>query len=308
MSALKFLLRLHSTVFFCSLHLHAMELCPDIIMLNGSGSAGKSTLAKELQQQLPHYRIESLDDFRTTILVAKARELNYISADFVYSNMIDFMNSMRQATKDADTPEKVAKKQSWQLQLQTGHAQFYEHIATLVQRGEKCIVDTVIFDDKLAEIKNRLRPFSVYYIFVHVPLRIVTERVRMRNESSTLLKERRLLPYVFRFYFNHYRAKVYTESMLKEKIDRTEIRDTVELALGKGAQLRIGGSTEDLIKNMVETLSLPEDDSDLYLSPRLLHDQIINTHAHDPVKATQLIMDGISTAYLAPQFWRNLLQ
>ena len=123
-----------------------------IILLNGASSAGKSTLALSLQQQLPEPFLHwSFDHLRASNALPMAR---------IRSGELDWA-SMRPAVFDG----------------------FHRCLPALAQAGNNLIVDHIIEQEQwLADLVGLLAPFDVFFVGVHCPLPELERRERHRGD------------------------------------------------------------------------------------------------------------------------------
>ena len=123
-----------------------------IILLNGASSAGKSTLARSLQQQLPepflHWSFDHL------------RESNALPMARIRDGELDWAR-MRAAVFDG----------------------FHRCLPALAGAGNNLIVDHIIEQEQwLADLVELLAPFDVFFVEVHCPLSELERRERQRGD------------------------------------------------------------------------------------------------------------------------------
>jgi len=122
-----------------------------IILLNGASSAGKSTLARALQQQLPEPFLHwSFDHLRDSNALPMAR---------IRSGDLDWAR-MRPAVFDG----------------------FHRCLPAFAQAGNNLIVDHIIEQEQwLADLVGLLAPFDVFFVGVHCPLPELERREQQRG-------------------------------------------------------------------------------------------------------------------------------
>jgi chloramphenicol 3-O phosphotransferase len=123
-----------------------------IILINGASSAGKSTLARALQQQLPdpflHWSFDHL------------RESNALPMARIRNGELDWA-CMRPAVFDG----------------------FHRCLPALARAGNNLIVDHIIEQEQwLADLVELLAPFDVFFVGVHCPLPELERRERQRGD------------------------------------------------------------------------------------------------------------------------------
>ena len=131
---------------------------PDVIVLNGPSSSGKSTLAKALQERL--------------------------EAVYMHLSIDAFWGSLPQK---AFAPETIAQIGP---PVVTG---FHHCLAALAGSGNKIIVDTVLTDKKWAEeCIDLLRPYRTLYVRVCCPLAELERREQARGDREIGLARQQL--------------------------------------------------------------------------------------------------------------------
>ena len=123
-----------------------------ILLINGASSAGKSTLARSLQQQLhePFLHL-SFDHLRESNTVPMAR---------IRNGELDWA-LMRPAVFDG----------------------FHRSLPAFAIAGNNLIVDHIIEqDDWMADLVQLLAPFDVFFVGVHCPLPELERRARHRGD------------------------------------------------------------------------------------------------------------------------------
>lgn len=127
-----------------------MILFPDVIILNGTSSSGKTTLAAALQEMLPEiYMCLSIDAFWGTL------------------------------PQKAFAPDVIAQIGP---SVVTG---FHSCLAALASVGNKVIVDTVLAEKKWAEeCLLILQPHQTLYVGVHCPLEELERREQARGDRA----------------------------------------------------------------------------------------------------------------------------
>jgi chloramphenicol 3-O phosphotransferase len=123
-----------------------------IILLNGASSAGKSTLARSLQQQLPEPFLHwSFDHLRASNALPMAR---------IRNGEVDWAR-MRPAVFDG----------------------FHRCLPAFAKAGNNLIVDHIIEQEQwLADLVELLAPFDVFFVGVHCPLPELESRERQRGD------------------------------------------------------------------------------------------------------------------------------
>ena len=126
-----------------------------IILLNGASSAGKSTLALSLQQQLPEPFLHlSFDHLRESNALPMAR---------IRNGELDWAR-MRPAVFDG----------------------FHRCLPAFAKAGNNLIVDHITEQEQwLADLVELLAPFDVFFVGVHCPLPELERREQYRGDRRT---------------------------------------------------------------------------------------------------------------------------
>ncbi len=134
--------------------MHYEVKLPDVILLNGASSSGKSTLARALQMALP-------EPF-----------LNY-SSDLLVDGGI--LPQVDRITNDTHW--------SWNVLRPKFFQGFHRSIPALVSSGNRVVVEHVIEHESwLHELVQLLRTFSVFYVGIMCPLTEIESRERSRGD------------------------------------------------------------------------------------------------------------------------------
>ena len=125
-----------------------------IILLNGPSSAGKSTLARLLQQKLPipfwHFSFDHL------------RDSNALPMARIHSGEIDW-SAMRPAVFDG----------------------FHRCLPVLAEAGNNLIVDHIVEREEwMSDLVRLLAGFDVFFVGVHCPLSELERRERERGNRQ----------------------------------------------------------------------------------------------------------------------------
>jgi len=136
-----------------------------IILLNGVGSVGKSSLAKALQETLTEPFLHVQMDTFLEMLPGK------------FENHIDSF-SFNRLNEDGH-PSIEIKSGPVGVRLMDGmrHA-----IAALAKAGNNMIIDDVIFDQSFEDYKQLLSSFGLHTIGLFAPLDILEQREKQRGD------------------------------------------------------------------------------------------------------------------------------
>ncbi len=148
-----------------------------VIFLNGTSSAGKTTLARELQERLPvPYQHIALDQFRDG-LATKYRGLNSPTGTpgQLGLNVVPVACAPEQSTAD--------KKTGIYTQIRFGAVGkqmlqgMRRAIAAMARAGNNVIIDDIILEPEfLADYLAALRDINVYFVGVCCPIATINQR------------------------------------------------------------------------------------------------------------------------------------
>jgi chloramphenicol 3-O phosphotransferase len=153
--------------------MHVSCLMPTIIILNGTSSAGKTTLARALQEQLADaYLYLGIDTF---IEMLPER----------FEGFGTQANQGIQFIKDTTSEGEPIVRVSTGLVGKRLMSGMYDAIVALAVHGNNLIIDEVIFtSEAFSMYKKLLEPYNVYFIGVHAPLDVVVKREIDRGDRQ----------------------------------------------------------------------------------------------------------------------------
>ncbi len=157
-----------------------------VIFLNGTSSAGKTTLAHELQERLPvPYQHIALDQFRDG-LPAQYRGLNSPAGrpGQLGLNVVP-VASINNDQGNASTKKHDAKKIYTRIKFGTAGKQMLQGmrrgIKAMAQAGNNVIIDDIILDPEfLVDYLDVLRHITVYFVGVRCPIETINQREARR--------------------------------------------------------------------------------------------------------------------------------
>lgn len=138
-----------------------------IILLNGNGSAGKSSIAKALQK-------------------ITAEPFLHVSMDV----FIDMMPASMFETPDGLVFRKLEEDGKPVVEIVTGpaaHRVFYAMrfaMAALARKGNNLIIDDVLLDGDAAEYAEAFQGLTIHWVGVFAPLEVLEERERQRGDRD----------------------------------------------------------------------------------------------------------------------------
>ncbi|MFZ2382637.1 MAG: AAA family ATPase [Candidatus Nanopelagicales bacterium] len=156
---------------------------PKVILINGPSSAGKSTLARDLQTAVTHpYLVTGFDDF---IFMSAPRY--YLGADTGSQSTVDEFTGqgvqMRRTSGVDEPPRVVADFGPVFRRILDAMA---PAVRTLVNCGNDVIFDHVLHDQAHYEsLRVAFAGLDVLRVGVVCPLEVLEERERSRGRSAT---------------------------------------------------------------------------------------------------------------------------
>lgn len=182
------------------------ERFPQIFFLNGSSSAGKTTLALELQHALQpqNYQIISYDEFREHDLTERVKKYNLVPSTYTFTTVHSLFEDIGKTIRNTqNTEQQTLLRKSWNAATIANIEAFYTHIHDAATRENKLIVDAVVMNEQLQKQVETLRIYRILTIFTHITPDKLKERVEKRNMASDP-KEHRMLERVMRVYPSYY--------------------------------------------------------------------------------------------------------
>ena len=168
-----------------------------VILLNGTSSAGKSSIMKELPEILDGFwQPVEADAFA---VIARKNFIDYLKEKFGVETTLEELNDTYIAlNKEGRITEREVDAF---FDKQDVLGQMFEKIRTDIQEEKNVIIDTVIgegIDDEdpdnadyaFKTYFDALHTFNVAFILVYCPFAALIERVEMRNQAG-VYEERR---------------------------------------------------------------------------------------------------------------------
>lgn len=251
-----------------------------IILLNGTSSAGKSSIARYLQALLDtSSSIMNIDDYMRNELTTKATELDIALSSGKWRT---WWEDLQLILKQLPPKEKEAYFNSCLIR-------FYEHIKQQVTEGKTVIVDMVLEDtDDFLEILGHLPRITV---LIYAPLTTILKHVTSRNESNRAY-EQRALAIALHHFSVLYRPKQSDTDSVVDTIHIEDVKNCGELLRQEGywAKEKINTFVNDFINqffnNNKEAVSI---------TPVLNYDMVINTGHHSSQACAREIAKQLGT-------------
>lgn len=284
------LLRRIIFIMLCALFFSgAAEVFGSTIVLLGSSSAGKSTLAKVLQELLGRDAIiEHYDTFRREFLIHEGKKLGLLEESYDTATGMQVLKDLEQAASCAtfSVDERMAKQAFLARCRQDLEEAFYQRIAA-IPKEQNVIVDAFVINNRQLTTLQKYLGEDCLMVFVHIPLDKVLARVAQRN-TLLLPANLRGINRVLRFYPLHYIASA-IDSSNPDAISYGSIKELVD-ASNHLLQEEGIPSGDDLIRVMAKIWGIDESTSHVSLTPRWPHHLQVNTGELSPNEAAEMIV------------------
>ncbi len=300
---------------FITIGLWATSIEPGwLVILDGTSSAGKSSVARHIKTKLLDktslsFSYESLDDFNTRKEEAEAKQKEE-----------DEEENQEQETDLHDTPSKSSASRSLERSENSdersednskshdsedaddSQADYLQYIKDLATSGKHVIGDTVLRDDQdIKEYKEIIgNGEKIICAMVYCPAIEIPRRVEARNISGNKDEERTLyqaiaqIPDMFSM----------TTKQTNKTIDSITKKDVNEMLKPLKKELeddnkkkRKEGKKEDNIPKTLQALRKelePKKGKISYIQPKMPHDIVaINSRKNGPAVAAEKIVDHI---------------
>ena len=227
----------------------------NIVLFNGTSSAGKSSLAEVMvQESKTKYEVVSFDDFRRSYL--KEHGLTGLNR----KQSTDFLESL------------------------------YRHAKTQSEAGRNVIIDTVEFDlgyDKYCEILNCPK---VIKAIVYCPLDSILKRIDARNSADEPSGRRPVL-LSFQQFLQMYRLQSSPAELVVEKTTTSRIRAALVEAGKKAGNSK---QYEALYQQYVKAFGIDKD-QEVVIVPNGKYDLAINPKAKTKKENVRIVEDYIKS-------------
>lgn len=258
------------TLLFC------LPLEARIILLNGTSSAGKSSVIREFVKLNPQYMPLSIDNFMLDLYTKQARELGIISS----REQITYIEQVREYINNRKPAELRPQLHAHFNQLAEHIFElFYDDVALKAKKNKNIIIDDVItMNDELENFFNKMESFDVVMMLAYCPFSKLPAHVEKRNKSGDKAEYRTLDSVLCQFSY------VYEPTTEKDfiKIPTAEFDQTVAYAQRTLHPYAYQAMKSEIDRKLAPAFSY--DQSTIYLKPRMKYDHVIHTGKNDPVK------------------------
>jgi len=261
-----------------------------MIILNGTPSAGKSSLGRVLPNILEgSWKTVEADSF---VYDSVQRLINHLDSRFEIKTTLNELNDV--CTKLVDN-KKLTQEEIDNFFGDT-FDQVFEKAKEYFQTGHKVILDWAILEENEAEedgdlhgfndFFNALRASNVALVLTYCPFATLIERVKKRNKEGKATEQRDYhVP--IKYFSAIYKAAKQGEKPILGTLTRTEVIDILEAPFVK-AEFEDIKKYKQFKSKTLKGLSLDRHKS-INVTPRLKHDLIVNTGINSTEKCAQQI-------------------
>ena len=225
----------------------------EIVLFNGTSSAGKSSLAEVVvRESRTEFEVVSFDDFH------RAYRQKHGIARFTREQYQDFLVSL------------------------------YRHAKTRSDAGRNVIIDTVEFElgyDRYCEILNCPK---VTKAIIYCPLEDLLKRIDKRNSAGDPSGRRPVL-LSFQQFLQMYKPQTSPEELVVERTSTMRMRSALVEA---GKKAGNPGQYEALYKEYVKVFGI-DTDREITIVPKRKYDIVINTRTNTKKENVRILEDYI---------------
>lgn len=271
-----------------------------IILLNGTSSAGKSSVVSEFVRLNPDYKALSIDTFKLELFTSEALKLKIIKRpeELKYVEQIGDFIKLQPAVRRTELYAHFNQIIDHITEL------FYDHIVSYARINQNIIIDDVIIlNSELQNVFTKLEPYDVTMILAYCPFNTLPARVTKRNKTGNKAEYRTLDSVLSQFSY------IYTPTKKKRgivKIAYKTFNHTINLASSFiKSQEEFMQFKNEMDRQLIQNRKL-QNTTHLHLKPRLKYDHIINTGKSDPTKSAISISAYIARHEFPKSFARNM--
>lgn len=253
-----------------------------IIFLNGTSSAGKSSIAAQLQKELDDaYTVVSIDDFMLESLTKEIRKLKIIDKKTNPKSIWEVRYYVDQLPEDQSKDIHAYLKEF----NSDSARRMYNHIVRLAKNGENVIVDHVLtHDHDILNCMQRLNRFDTAFVLVYCPLDVLPKRVEARNNSG-IVKEKRKLDCVFSLF-----SYIYAPCDKGDHLDTLYLKDfkyLIDSVKDNFIKVEKFSRFKDLMYNRLKFSNADT----VHIKPKLSYDLIVDSGSKSPEDCAKQIKD-----------------
>ncbi len=164
------------------------------IVLNGTSSAGKSSIAAELQRSLDGpAQILRIDDIIYEEMIKKAKQLGYIKSTATHKASLEGIEKLPTDQKKEIFVDKTPD--IWN--------KLYQQARDYSAANQHVIMDTILGkrEEELNDFLKMMNNLEAMLVLVYAPLPVLQQRVSERNRTGGPGEQRSLFPTISQFHF-----------------------------------------------------------------------------------------------------------
>ncbi|CAN5161959.1 hypothetical protein BH09DEP1_BH09DEP1_8010 [soil metagenome] len=195
-----------------------------IILLNGTSSSGKSTVAKELQTLAPHAMFLKIDDYYDAEVLQTALNLGWKENSGIDPWL--FLNQyLTRKTGNYYFDTEVRQ------QLFTATDFFYSKAKLAETHGKTIFIDTVLeYASAYQEAFDYFKASNFFMILIYCPMQILLAHVQERN-SSGIAGEHRSAFLAFEHFKTMYKLKEHSDEPLVDMVNSGQLKESLQIAI-----------------------------------------------------------------------------
>jgi chloramphenicol 3-O-phosphotransferase len=273
-----------------------------VILLNGTSSAGKSSIAQELQKTLD-YSCEFVGIDKNVNEPALNTIIEYVqqkTKEPVTKENID--DIAEKLVKDGTTTQEDLDNFYGQASNKLFNGMI-QKIKDFTQNGKNVIFDTIIGDDSEQEIVRAFEQFrgeNVLFLLVYCPFQELAKRIAARNSGDKL--EQRDFSIVWRQFGGLYKAAQPSDAPILETLSKNTVTDLVQLHAR--SEFEEEKEFNEFLSELLENLSLNNHEI-VRITSSYKYDLIVNNATQSPAECAQQIRDFMQQGNAYTAFQKN---
>lgn len=257
---------------------HARKLPGVLLLLDGTGSAGKSSIGRELQNGLPDavFLSEELLVFNAYDHLLSKHKLQPARPLHNIGELIRYRQTLPPATQ-------AALKQEFQ---RTGEAYMKRDTRRLIQQilgqgRHTIILDNTLWQPELVrEWQEETKDYNTFHVIVYCPLKNLLEHIQSRNRSPESYEHRDVaLP--LEMYFSMYRPAGPKTRNVIDTLERSAVLRDLRNCFAYQKSLTGQNTPNSLEQNYLHRSQL-DTRSKVKIAPFFDYDLIVNTATSSP--------------------------
>lgn len=260
-----------------------------IILLNGTSSAGKSTILQEFKKLHPDYILFKMDDYWPDELEKKAGAFGWRKDSGIDSWLFLLDYAVEK------TGQHLLSTQTRSM-LFTETPPYYDGVKKMVDNDSSVIIDTVLeFESEYQAFFHFFKDYKMYKILVYCPLNILLQRVEARNTMG-LESEMRYAFTAFEQFPALYKIQERFDEQIVGIVETQVMKDALNQAIQELINKNIPDAyvpvIEEFKQEFIQQFKLNEHKK-ITLVPRHRYDLIITTAHQTPDECAKLIHQSL---------------